>query len=557
MTRSFFFILLIATFILSCSGGKMEQEFQVFLDQKLTQLQPLEKERNLAYWKAAISGKKEDFEEYSRLDFEYENLFTNHTEFETLKKFRESGQIKSELPARQLHVLYRKYLGNQIDSTLLRQITELEGRVENKFSVFRGKIDDSPVSNNEILTILKNETHSAPRQQAWEASKMVGTEVAADLIGLVKLRNQAAKTLGFENYYVMSLTLGEQDEQTLLAIFDGLAVLTEQPFRELKAELDAILAGRCGITPAELRPWHYHDPFFQEAPMIYEIDLDQFYANHDVKQLTEVFYRNIGLPVDSIFAKSDIYEKAGKNPHAFCTHLDRAGDVRVLMNLKNDVSWMETSLHEMGHGVYDRYLDFNLPYLLREPAHAFTTEAIAMFFGRLARNPFWMQSMLGLSDAQTAEIETTVKKSLRLQQILFSRWCQVMLRFERGLYTDPDQDLNKLWWDLVEKYQFITRPENRNQPDWAAKIHFTIAPVYYHNYLLGELMASQLHAHLVKNVLRLPDDHGVSYVGSQETGTFLQQQIFQPGNRWMWNDLLRQATGEPLNPEYFVTQFVR
>lgn len=535
----------------------MEQEFQVFLDQKINLLQPLEKERNLAYWNAAVSGKKEDFDRYSQLDFEYENLFTNPAEFETLKKFNESGEVKSELLARQLQVLYRKYLGNQIDSTLLRQITALESQVENKFSVFRGKIDNVPVSNNEILTILKNETHSAPRQKAWEASKMVGAEVAADLITLVKLRNQVAKALGFENYYVMSLTLGEQDEQTLLGIFDNLAALTEQPFRDLKTELDTILAGRCGISPAELRPWHYHDPFFQEAPMIFEIDLDQFYANHDVKQLTEVFYRGIGLPVDSIFARSDIYEKAGKNPHAFCSHLDRAGDVRVLMNLKNDVGWMETSLHEMGHGVYDRYLDFNLPYILREPAHAFTTEAIAMFFGRLARNPFWMQSMLELSDSQTAEIETTVKKSLRLQQILFSRWCQVMLRFERGLYTDPDQDLNQLWWDLVEKYQFVTRPENRNQPDWAAKIHFTIAPVYYHNYLLGELMASQLHAYLVKNVLQRPDDHGVSYVGSPETGVFLKQQIFEPGNRWMWNDLLRHATGEPLNPEYFVTQFVK
>jgi peptidyl-dipeptidase A len=557
MTRTIRLFFLTALLLFNCSGGKMEQEFQTFLDLKMVQLQPLEKQRNLAYWNAAISGKKEDFDLYSQLDFAYENLFTNAAEFESLKKFKESGEIKSELLARQLEVFYKKYLGNQIDSTLLRRITALEGQVENKFSVFRAKIDGAPVTNNQILIVLKNETQSASRQKAWEASKMVGAEVATDLLALVKLRNQAAKNLGFENYYAMSLALSEQDERVLLGIFDGLAELTEAPFKKLKTELDVILAKRTGTTPETLRPWHYHDPFFQEAPMIFEIDLDQYYANHDVKQLTEAFYQGIGLPVDSIFAKSDIYEKEGKNPHAFCTHLDRSGDVRVLMNLKSDVSWMETSLHEMGHGVYDRYLDFNLPFILREPAHAFTTEAIAMFFGRLARNPYWMQTMLGLSDPETNEIAATVKQSLRLQQLIFSRWCQVMLRFERALYTDPEQDLNKLWWDLVEKYQFVTRPENRNQPDWAAKIHFTIAPVYYHNYLLGELMASQLHEYLVKNVLKLPTDHGVSYVGSLETGAFLRQNIFQPGNKWMWNDLLRHATGEPLNPEYFVTQFVK
>ena len=39
------------------------------------------------------------------------------------------------------------------------------------------------------------------------------------------------------------------------------------------------------------------------------------------------------------------------------------------------------------------------------------------------------------------------------------------------MYGNPDQDLNKLWWDLVEKYQEIRRPEGRDAPDYAAKIH--------------------------------------------------------------------------------------
>ena len=60
-----------------------------------------------------------------------------------------------------------------------------------------------------------------------------------------------------------------------------------------------------------------------------------------------------------------------------------------------------------------------------------------------------------------------------------------MLRFEAALYKNPGQDLNRLWWDLVEKYQGITRPENRNAPDFASKIHVVSAPCYYHNYMMG------------------------------------------------------------------------
>jgi peptidyl-dipeptidase A len=67
-----------------------------------------------------------------------------------------------------------------------------------------------------------------------------------------------------------------------------------------------------------------------------------------------------------------------------------------------------------------------------------------------------------------------------------------MTRFERALYVDPEQDLNRLWWDLVERYQRVPRPDGRDEPDWASKIHIVSAPVYYHNYMLGELFASQL-----------------------------------------------------------------
>jgi len=44
-----------------------------------------------------------------------------------------------------------------------------------------------------------------------------------------------------------------------------------------------------------------------------------------------------------------------------------------------------------------------------------------------------------------------------------------MTEFERKLYENPDQDLNNLWWSIVEKYQHIKKPANWNNPDWAAK----------------------------------------------------------------------------------------
>jgi len=163
---------------------------------------------------------------------------------------------------------------------------------------------------------------------------------------LVKLRNQAARKLGFDNYHTLSLATSEQDVKELDKIFEELYELTNEPYAKLKADLDSILAAKYEVAVTELMPWHYHDPFFQETPMVYDLDLDVYYEDKDIKELAVEFYAGIGLPVESILVNSDLYEREGKNPHAFCTDIDRQGDVRILCNLKNNESWMETILHE-------------------------------------------------------------------------------------------------------------------------------------------------------------------------------------------------------------------
>jgi peptidyl-dipeptidase A len=165
--------------------------------------------------------------------------------------------------------------------------------------------------------------------------------------------------------------------------------------------------------------------------------------------------------------------------------------------------------------------------------------------------------MLGLSDEQRAEIEKVSDKYARLKQLIFVRWAMVMYDFEKALYANPDQDLNQLWWNMVEKYQLVKRPPGRNEPDWASKIHFTTAPCYYHNYVLGELLASQLHHYIVKNVLKLDSDQDVSYVGRKKVGQFLTEKVFEPGAVYRWNEMISRATGEPLTAKYFVQQFVK
>jgi len=549
-------VLTMSTIDSGCAPNAKERELKQFISAHVEKIKPLAKQRNLASWDAAGSGRAEDYEKASALTLQIRQVYSNPKDFAFLKGMKESGGLQNPLLARQLDVMYNAYMANQIEPGLLKKIVDLGTQIEKNFSTFRGTIEGDKVTGNDIKEMLKTQTDSAKRKQTWLASKQVGAAVAQDTIRLVKLRNEAARKLGFDNYHTLSLAAGEQDVKEMDRIFEELYELTNAPFARVKGDLDRILAARCGVAVSELMPWHYHDPFFQETPMVYELDLDVYYEDKDVRKLAAEFYAGIGLPVDSILTRSDLYEREGKNPHAFCEDMDREGDVRILCNLENNEYWMETILHELGHGVYFQYHDRGVPYLLREPAHTFTTEAIAMFFGRLSRNPAWMQQMLDLSDAQRAEIEKVSDRYAQLKQLIFARWAMVMYNFEKQLYANPDQDLNALWWQMVEKYQLVKKPEGRDEPDWAAKIHLPLYPCYYHNYLLGELLASQLHNHITHKVLKLESGKDVGYVGRRAAGIFLRAKILEPGATYRWNEMIEKATGEPLTPKYFVAEFV-
>jgi peptidyl-dipeptidase A len=177
-----------------------------------------------------------------------------------------------------------------------------------------------------------------------------------------------------------------------------------------------------------------------------------------------------------------------------------------------------------------------------------------MMFERLCKRVAFLEKMK-VAVANPREFEETGAKTLRYRLLIFSRWCQVMLRFEKGMYEKPDQDLNKLWWDQVEKYQLLKRPAGRSEPDYASKIHVVSAPVYYHNYMMGELFASQVHHSIARDVYKGADPNTVIYVGNKDVGEFMKKKVFEPGRTKTWNELTAYATGAPLNARAFAADF--
>ena len=528
-----------------------EHEFTQLRDAYVARFRPAFLESQAAWWEASVTGTDAAFARKTAAEKALVDLHSDRAVFAQLKALKERGNIRDPQLRRELDVLYRTFLPGQADPTLQKRIVELEAQVEQIFNTFRSRVGDRTLTENDVREILATSADSAAVEAAWNAYMEVGARAAPVLAELVRLRNQMARELGFVDFFTLQLELQELDAPELFRLYEELDRLTREPFAEWKRNLDRERATRFGIPEEELRPWHFGDLFFQEVPPTADLNLDAFFRDADLTALCRAYYAGIGLPVDDILDRSDLFEKPGKCPHAFCVDLDRGGDIRVLANLKPNAYWADTLLHELGHGVYDKYIRRDVPFLLHEAAHGITTEGTALLFGALIRNEEWLARVLHADAERVARVGPALRASLRTERLMFARWAQVMLHFEKGMYADPDQDLGRLWWELKQRYQLLRPPESVSRPDYAAKVHILTHPVYYQNYMLGECFAAQVRHHIARKVLHLPDTQSTSFFGRPEAGQFLREKVFGPGNLYSWNELTKLATGEPLTARFF------
>lgn len=525
----------------------MPDSLKNFIEEYTAQVEPLYRAFREAYWACTTTGDEEAEKEFTRRLTEVRALHADRERFERLKRLIHSADGDALL-ARQAELAQYEFQGNQMPRDLIEQISGLETEIQSAFNAFRADLNGQKVTDNQLKKVLRESFDGEEVRAAWEASKQIGAQVAGEVRQVARLRNRAARTMGFANYYSMSLQLQELDEMELFDLFDRLDALTRPLFAQYKAELDRTLSQRFNVPAGDLRPWHYGDPFFQEIPPDPNLNLDVYFADKDVVAITRRFFQAIGMPVDDVLDRSDLYEREGKEQHAYCTDIDREGDVRVLANVQPDERWMGTMLHECGHAAYDKYHDPSLPYLLRTAAHTLSTEAIAMLMGRLTANPNWLARYAGVSPADAERLGARIRAQTRAYLLIFTRWCLTLCNFEQAMYCDPDQDLESLWWTLVEKYQVLRRPQNSPAEAWASKIHLGTSPVYYQNYLLGEMTCSQLTEYILTRVVQ--GDAG-RFVSDPAVGAYLIERFFKLSATVPWNEALRRATGEPLKPDYF------
>ena len=312
------------------------------------------------------------------------------------------------------------------------------------------------VDDNEIKRILRQSDDPAERREAWEASKTVGAEVADDVRELARLRNEAARALGYRDWFALSLSTDELDEGKLADDArrgrpgHGRAVRALEEPRSTRGSRHRFGMRGVGAPPVALRRSVLPGDAARRGR---STSTRSSRARTSSRSRGRTLRRSRARGRRRSSSAATSTRATGKCQHAFCIDIDRRGDVRVLANVVPNHDWADTMLHELGHGVYDLGYDDDLPWLLREHAPRRDRGLGAPLRRARGRAGVARAHPRRRCAAEVSASRAALRAARAAELLVFTRWVLVMNAFERALYADPDGDLDATWWELVARYQ--------------------------------------------------------------------------------------------------------
>ena len=307
-------------------------------------MRPLEIAAAAAWWNANTSGKEEDFGEEG--DPEPHRRGSGQPQvFAELKASRnQRKEIDDPILARAIDVLYLLYLEKQVDTALLKKMVGQGQRHREGVQRVPRRVDGKEMTDNEVRNVLK--IARIPSAQGRLGGEQGGRrrgrsrpQGAGQAAQPGRRASSASRTST-----PCSCTSTSRTASQLLKLFDELDELTRAAVRggqgrHRRPTGQALQAQAGGLATVALS----RSVLPGDARRLRRRPRRAVQEGGPAEAMCRTSTRGIGLPIDRVIASSDLYEKKGKSPHAFCTDIDREGDVRVLANIVPNNQWASTT----------------------------------------------------------------------------------------------------------------------------------------------------------------------------------------------------------------------
>lgn len=427
------------------------------------------------------------------------------------------GKVNEPVLAKRVEAWSNNLLAAQV--TAKDEIMQLARTVGDRIIAHLYEVNGKRYDLGTIRGLVRSNPDRAIRKAAWMSSAELSEALAPDMLQLMKLRNQAAREAGFANYVDMSLSLNGMDTAEVESILQELTTSTEQAYQAV------IQAGAERLNLDAVEPWDIQYILEQsgEVPNQHFPKTNLIPAVSDWCQMMNINLEQLGITHHWI----DI-------PYNGLSMTLGRKDIRILGNPTDGYAYYKTAFHELGHALHSALKEVDSLVLRRESG--IFTEGLAEVFGYISHHPAWMRQM-GLSDEEITKAQAA---SLG-PWFFYLRQRTAFCLFEYEVYKNPDQDLDALFAQIDANIQ---GGRLDTTPRWAANAWYVNYPVYWQNYVLADVMSSQVHHHLER-------DFGSLY-NSKAAYDFVIRHYIAPGALIPWMDKLEAATGARLNAKALI-----
>lgn len=255
--------------------------------------------------------------------------------------------------------------------------------------------------------------------------------------------------------------------------------------------------------------------------------------------------------------------------HPFTTNFS-SRDVRITTRIDEkdfgNMTW--SCIHECGHALYEQGLPYE-EYGL--PLGEYCSLSIHESQSRLWENcvgrsrGFWQfqfpvlkkyfpsqfkdisaeQFYSGINKVEPSLIRTEADE-LTYHFHVYIRYIIEKQLIEKSLST---KDLSEIWNDYYQKFLGVTVPDDKS--GCLQDVHWSHGSFgYFATYSIGSLYAAQLFSAMKKSHPQINQE--ISTGNTNSVLQWLQQQIYPSGRYFSSSELCKNATGEILNPNYFI-----
>ena len=530
----------------------MERNIVDFIENHIELVADVAAKHNDSLWRVKKSGRPADKRTLAERAEALRAVYANRENFARVRTYDDEHLSAEPITQRQIHLMRLRFAAAQIQETSAARMAELVDEIEQVSHTYRIHVGSKKFSLTEVREHLSSSADKKLRKALWFGARCeLGDDVGDQAIRLVGVRNRAARDLGYNNFFHMSLALQAIDESLLTKLLNRLIQATEEPYTTAKTELDAELKKRFKLRTKVVPPWMYGDLFLRSQPSEKPLGFDKLYAGKDIAAVATKAMASMGFDVESILAKSELHADDTKSTESTCIQIDRRKKgTRIHANITNDELSMSMLMADLGRAVYYESIRTDLPYLLRETSHQLILDAVGLMFAQETRSDVFLKDIVEANKSSITRLLNLDAPRDRLDRLLAARWLPMVIYFERAIYENPGRDMTRIWWELARIFQHIEDPpEVEGKREWAANIELTRSPVQHQNQLLCALIAAQLRQ-------AIEEATGMrNLIGNEGAKAFLVGKIFASGATEDWTTLIESATGRPLSVDSYVAGY--